>query len=123
MLFACGWGPLSGEAWQAQVYNKIENFKNYSNWWVNFFIYSQNVKLLAIQKFAVNNKKDFIDSLQIHKWGVLDSSFKSSVTKWLMWQKDIDFSYIIAKIDLYVFLVTTTYSIVKNMLQHNITYG
>jgi hypothetical protein len=32
MLFAHGVQSLIGEGWQAQVYNKIENFKDYSNW-------------------------------------------------------------------------------------------
>jgi hypothetical protein len=45
--------------------------------------------LWAIQEFVVNNMKDFINGWQIHELGALGNSFDSTLTKWLMWQKDI----------------------------------
>ncbi len=97
MLFACGVGSLAHEVWQAQVHKKFKHPMDCSTWWPNFYTWSQNVVLWAIQEFVVNNKKDFINGWQIHEWGALGNSFDSTLTKWLMQQEDIDLDWVVAK--------------------------
>jgi hypothetical protein len=97
MLFAGGVGSLAQEVWQAQVQKEFEHLIDCSTWWPNFYTWSQNVILQAIQEFVVNNKKDFINGWQIHEWGALGNSFDSTLTKWLMRRKHIDFGWVTAR--------------------------
>jgi hypothetical protein len=97
MMFVGGVGSLAQEVWQVQVHKEFERLIDCSTWWPNFYTWSQNVVLQAIQEFVVSNKKDFINGWQIHEWGALGNSFNSTLTKWLMQQKDMDLGWVITK--------------------------
>jgi len=84
-----GWGHwLKG-------FGKPKSNKKLNTWWIvqhggqTSTLDHKNVILWAIQEFVVNNMKDFINGWQIHELGALGNSFDSTLTKWLMWQKDI----------------------------------
>ncbi len=97
MMFVGGVGSLAQEVWQVQVHKEFERLIDCSTWWPNFYTWSQNVVLQAIQEFVVSNKKDFINGWQIHEWGAVGNSFNSTLTKWLMQQKDMDLGWVITK--------------------------
>jgi len=65
-------------------------------WSPNFYTWSQNVVLRAIQEFVINNMKDFINGWQIHEWGALGNSFDLTFTKWLIQRKHINLGWVIA---------------------------
>ncbi len=115
MLFVGGAGSLVGKSWQTQAQSKIEKLMDYSNWWLGFYTWSQNVQLQAIQEFIIGSKKDFIYGWQIHERNVVNNSFDSMFTKWLMRREDIDLGWVIAKTCLHALPMNTIFSIFKNV--------